>query len=349
MAALDESLMATLTQEERDAMHQADEADAATTQDASVTQDPAETPLDAPHEGQAEVKPEARTDAPKTEPGSEAPTAQRIESTGAPSADAPQAMADGLTPTTPTAPTAPTTPTVPSRTQPLPRYEAKLPEDFAEQVKALAAKEAELKRQFKAGELEFDDFELAREALLTQREALTLARTKAEISQEMNAQNAEQLWLHTVNTFVDTVASRDQAAGGIDYRKDAAKASDLDQFVRGLAAQAEHADKSMEWFLTEAHRRVLALHGLSQPAAMPAANSAAKPAADTAALKAAVVADRKPPLEAAPKSLAVIPGGEGPGDVESEFSAVLALDGFDYEQAIARMSPAQRERFLRAA
>jgi len=182
---------------------------------------------------------------------------------------------------------------------------------------------------------------LAREALLTEREALTLARTKAEISQEMNAQNAEQLWLHTVNTFVDTVASRDQAAGGIDYRKDAAKASDLDQFVRGLAAQAEHADKSMEWFLTEAHRRVLALHGLSQPAS--------KPAADTAALKAAVLADRKPPLEAAPKSLAVIPGGEGPGDVESEFSAVLALDGFDYEQAIARMSPAQRERFLRAA
>lgn len=337
MSALDEGLMATLTQEERDAMHQADEADAVTTQDAAVTQDPADTRVDAPHESQAELKPEARTDAPKTEPGSEAPTADRIESTGAPSANAPQAMADGLTPT------------VPSRTQPLPRYEAKLPEDFEEQVKALGAKEAELKRQFKAGELEFDDFELAREALLTQREALTLARTKAEISQEMNAQHAEQLWLHTVNTFVDTVASRDQAAGGIDYRKDAAKASDLDQFVRGLAAQPEHADKSMEWFLTEAHRRVLALHGLSLPAAMPAANSAAKPAADTAALKAAVVADRKPPLEAAPKSLAVIPGGEGPGDVESEFSAVLALDGFDYEQAIARMSPAQRERFLRAA
>ena len=97
MAALDESLMATLTQEERDAMHQADEADAVTMQDAAVTQDPAETPSDAPHESQAELKPEARTDEPKpkTEPGSEAPTAQRIESTGAASDDAPQATADG--------------------------------------------------------------------------------------------------------------------------------------------------------------------------------------------------------------------------------------------------------------
>ena len=36
-----------------------------------------------------------------------------------------------------------------------------------------------------------------------------------------------------------------------------------------------------------------------------------------------------------------------PGDVGSEFADVLSLDGMEFEQAIARMTPAQRERFAR--
>ncbi|NBP40463.1 MAG: hypothetical protein EBV34_18920 [Betaproteobacteria bacterium] len=115
--------------------------------------------------------------------------------------------------------------------------------------------------QFKAGEIEFDDFEQARSELLVQREQLTIAKTKAEISQEMNAQTAEQLWVHAVNEFMSDTAKLDGAAGGIDYRKDAEKASDLDGFVRSLAARSEYAHQSMAWFLTEAHKRVLALHG----------------------------------------------------------------------------------------
>jgi hypothetical protein len=33
--------------------------------------------------------------------------------------------------------------------------------------------------------------------------------------------------------------------------------------------------------------------------------------------------------------------------VGSEFADVLSLDGMEFEQAIARMTPAQRERFAR--
>jgi hypothetical protein len=43
-----------------------------------------------------------------------------------------------------------------------------------------------------------------------------------------------------------------------------------------------------------------------------------------------------------PKTLAMIPGGEGPGDVDGEFADVLALEGLAYEQAIARMSSTER-------
>ena len=59
------------------------------------------------------------------------------------------------------------------------------------------------------------------------------------------------------------------------------------------------------------------------------------------------IAKRKPPVDAAPKTLAQVPGSDGPGDVGSEFADIEALDGMEYEDAIARMSPAQREKFLR--
>ncbi|NCV26639.1 MAG: hypothetical protein EBW58_10600, partial [Betaproteobacteria bacterium] len=112
---------------------------------------------------------------------------------------------------------------------------------------------------------------------------------------------------------------------------------------------SEHAHQSMAWFLTEAHKRVLALHGIATktPADQTTdSDSAAKPPVKPADRK---PPDRKPPLDIAPKTLAMIPGGEGPGDVDGEFADVLALEGLAYEQAIARMSSTERERFLRAA
>ena len=188
---------------------------------------------------------------------------------------------------------------------------------------------------------------MARPALQSERELLTIARAKAEISQEMNAQTAEQLWTHAVNQFMDSTARLSEAAGGIDYRKDTEKWSDLDGFVRSLAARTEHAHQSMDWFLVEAHKRVLALHGMSAAKTSDAESSAeAKPVMKAMDRK---PIDRKPPLDIAPKTLAMVPGGEGPGDVDGEFADVLALEGLAYEQAIARMSPTERERFLRAA
>jgi hypothetical protein len=219
-----------------------------------------------------------------------------------------------------------------------PRYEARLPEDFDARVKTLGEKEAELKRQFRAGEIEFDDFEAQRDELLRERETLTIARTKAEISQEMTAQTAEQLWTQTVDTFIAQAAKAPPEQGGIDYRKDTEKAGDLDTFVKMLANKAENSDKPMDWFLAEAHKRVQALHGL-RAADAPAPAPAPAPAA----------ARGKPDLRAVPATLAQVPGSDGPGDVAGEFADVMSLEGQAYEDAIARMTPAQRERFLRAA
>ncbi|MFM7256530.1 MAG: hypothetical protein ACKO3C_13015 [Betaproteobacteria bacterium] len=331
MSTLDPTLMATLTDEEREALQAAPDAE----------------PADAGAETGADPRADTRNSAEPAASASDQAAAAQAQA-AEPAAAAATAATDPAAATTPDAaagqPASDRSAEVlatdapwPARAQPVPRYEARLPEDFDAQVKALGEREADLKRQFKAGELAFEDFELARAEVVASREALTIARTKAEISQEMTAQTAEQLWIHAVTSFMDDTARREPAAGGIDYRKDAQKAGDLDQFVRSLAARTEHAQKSMEWFLAEGHRRVLALHGLSGLTKAPGS-------AHLEALE-----RRKPPLEAAPKTLATVPGDEGPGDVEGEFTDVLVLEGYDYEQAIARMSPAQRERFLRAA
>ena len=103
--------------------------------------------------------------------------------------------------------------------------------------------------------------------------------------------------------------------------------------VRSLARDPKHQDKPPEWFLTEGHKRVKALHGID---AKPAPPAIADPKAS-----------RKPPIDAAPKTLAQVPGSDGPGDVDgNEFSDVDRLTGHAQEGAIRKMSPAQRERYM---
>jgi hypothetical protein len=320
MSTLDKDTLATLTDEEREAIESSDDS-----QEGSAA--PADDADDGPDDG---------ADENDAQDGEDAPGAGGEAAEAAAAAPAGEADADGDDKGEPTPANAAPAPQLEPLT---PRYEAKLPEDFDQKVKALAGSEDALKAKFRAGEIEFDEFELQRADILRQREALTIARTKAEISQEFNQQSAQQQWAATVNRFVGTVA----AAEGLDYRTDTAKMADLDGFVRVLAGRPEHNDKSMEWFLAEAHRRVRALHGLDAPTEKPEKPAAeAKPAPEPKP-----VPSRKPPIEAAPKTLAQVPGGPGPGDVGGEFADVLALDGMEFETAIARMTPAQRERFAR--
>lgn len=212
-----------------------------------------------------------------------------------------------------------------------PRYDAQLPSDYDEQIRALKDRDAELRQKFKDGEIDIDERDAGLAELSSQREGLLVARAKAEISQEMTQQTAQGQWQAEINKAIARAAKDD----GIDYRKDQVKAADWDQFVRVLAANPANSDKPMDWFLAEAHKRVMALHGVTKPTPTPT-----DPVADARAR-------RKAPIDAAPKTLAQVPGSDGPGDVADEFVDIMALEGQAYEDAIARMSPAQREKFLR--
>jgi hypothetical protein len=210
-------------------------------------------------------------------------------------------------------------------------YVAKMPEDYDQKITDLAAKESEIRAQFKNGDLPLDDYEEQRDAILKERESLNTSRVKSEISQEMREQAAQNEWQSQIKSFMATAAKND----GVDYRKDDVKSGDLDLFVKTLAQNPAHADKSGEWFLAEAHKRVMALHGI-------AAKSGSS--GDVAQPKAA--ASRKPPLGSAPKTLAQVPGGDGPGDVGDEFANLDSLSGDALDDAIKKMTPAMHKKYL---
>lgn len=215
-----------------------------------------------------------------------------------------------------------------------PTYKVDLPADFDVKVHALDDAELDLAAKFKAGEVELEQFLADGKRIAGERRELDAIKTKAEIAGEMGAQTAEQEWFWNVRKFMRDI----KKAEGIDYTTDAALNADFDSFVRVLAGRAENNDKSMEWFLSEAHKRTKALHGV-----------AAKPAEEVTPKKLDAKASRKPPLAQIPASLAQVPGGDGPGDVSDEFTELDSLDGIEYEQALAKMTTAQRERYLAAA
>ena len=223
----------------------------------------------------------------------------------------------------------------------VPQYVAVLPDDFQARKDALATRETEAWAEFEAGTLDRAALQAKLADVKADGAELERIQTKVELSREMNQQTAQQTWQNAVNSFIAATAK----AEGIDYRKDQDRAFDLDMFIKTMAANPAYDGKPMQWFLAEAHRRVKALHGdVAAPAAAPAPAPAPAPVDPKVAI-AAAQAKRKPDVDAVPKTLATVPGTGGQGDVGSEFADMDSMSGEELEAAIARMSPAQREKF----
>lgn len=229
------------------------------------------------------------------------------------------------------APASAETPTATAQPDPvIPVYKVDLPADYKERVEANKQAKDAAWAEFDSGDLTREELQSKLSKLDAEAQELRDLGLQAKIASDMTAQTAEQQWQRAIQRNMAEFAKPEQ--GGIDYAKDEGKRADLDQFVRALGNDPKNEDKSMDWFLQEAHKRVRALHGLTEPP---------KPR-DTPA---AANDRRKPDLKALPANLSQVPGGDGPGDVAGEFADVDGLEGQDLEDAIARMTPAQRERY----
>lgn len=199
-------------------------------------------------------------------------------------------------------------------------FKADLPADFAERITNLNEQESALRQQFREGDVSVDQYDAQRDEIQSARAELNNSKIKAELANDLNQQTAEAAAASFEANFMSTTA-RD----GVDY----AIEKNVKLFNVMLdEATADNAEKPKEWLWAEAHKLVLAARGLA-----PAAVGKPQPAT------------RRPPLSAVPKTLAQVPGSDGPGDVGSEFAGVDALNGDELEDAIARMSPTQRAKY----
>lgn len=150
---------------------------------------------------------------------------------------------------------------------------------------------------------------------------------------------SEAQWGTEVHNF-QVKAAQDS---GINYFTDTEKAESLDAWVKHLAGNPKNADKSGEWFMAEAHKKVMVEFGVAaQPA--PASEKPAKTVA--AEKKVAQKTARTPNLSNIPPTLSGLPAAApaASGD-EGEFDHLSRMSGAEFEKAIAGMSAAQRARF----
>lgn len=147
-------------------------------------------------------------------------------------------------------------------------YQAELPENYAQSMSDVNAQMAAVGSKFQDGELTWNEYQAQLNEINAQREALIKTSLKAEISNEMRqqaetvkAEDDATTWEQTVGNFISGKPD------SIDYATDEAKNRDLNTYVKALAADTDNSDKSMEWFLDEAHALVKAKHKLTSVSA----------------------------------------------------------------------------------
>lgn len=196
----------------------------------------------------------------------------------------------------------------------VPKYHAPAVEDYTTRIQSLD-------QAFQEGTIELVDYN-------RQRDELVRTQLKAEISAEQNAQVEEQLWAREISDFMDAHK---------EYKESKFRHAALDIAVKDLAADEANADKPGRWFLREAHKIVEREFGVTS----------AQP--NTQNQEDGKTQSRKPDLSVVPKTLAHLPAAELPdtGSVD-EFAHLDRLTGLELEQAVSRLSPAERERYRAA-
>lgn len=214
-----------------------------------------------------------------------------------------------------------------------------LPADFDARAQANADAIKALREKNRSGDISAEEYDEQFDKLDEERQTLRALRAEHDASVRAENHRAQTEWRRTIrNQF--TAAKAD----GIDYETDAEKREDLDGFVKALGARKEHADKPMSWFLQEAHRRVMALHGKAAPPPPPPTPS---PAVDP---KKAAADKRKAPVDAVPQTLGALPTGDNAGvEVDDEFAELDKLEGEEYEEALMRKPAAWREKYYAAS
>lgn len=149
----------------------------------------------------------------------------------------------------------------------------------------------------------------------------------------------EAAWVTEAHGFKATAL----AATGINYDADKEKAGALDDWLKRLAEKPETANWTGQQFLQAAHKKVLAEFDIAPKAAAAPAAAPATPAPAVPVVK----KGRAPDLSGIPPTLGSLPAAASPGSGDGgEFAHLSTLSGIKLEQALARLTADQQDRYL---
>lgn len=229
-----------------------------------------------------------------------------------------------------------------------PRYAAPVVDKYDDQITALDKRLTEAEGKFKAGDIELDGLLAESRKIEGERRVLSEAKLKHDISVELSTQTDVQSWQFEISRFMHHIKRADD----VDYKGNRTLNAALDQAVKDLGNAKDkdgkllHADKPGRWFLREAHKQVMKDIGRGKPAAD--TGDADTPEERKAKEKEAVASRRNDPKKL-PKTLAKVPAADADdAGGDPEFANLEGLEGLDLEDAVARMSPAQQDKWARS-
>jgi len=210
--------------------------------------------------------------------------------------------------------------------QPAPILVAEAPSDADAKLADIATKKDDLAQKFDDGDITAKEYHSQLDALNKQERGIEMAQHKAQMANEMAEQQRLNAWYTQAQAFAIERGYTDQRRMNL-----------IDAEVRAVAT----ADPTLTGMqvLQKAHQNLIDA-GL-------APNVAAKPAAPTAAPAAQA---KSKPVEL-PPSIHKLPAADvddtGAGEF-AELDRLASTDPLKYEQTLAKMSEAQRDRYLAA-
>jgi hypothetical protein len=215
-----------------------------------------------------------------------------------------------------------------------PSFHIEGPENYAATMEAMKAERSAFTAKFKEGEISVEELLEGQAQVDEKITALREHQFASELTATLTEQNNAQRWKLEQDIFMEA---------NKQYVENKILRSALNTAVVDIAKIPENANKPGSWVLQEAHKAVQEAMGIKTP------SPTAEEAAAAAAAAAAKLAGRKPNLTAVPKTLANLPAADIQATGVDEFAALDRLEGVELEQALAKLTPDQEARYLRAS
>lgn len=222
----------------------------------------------------------------------------------------------------------------------VPQYTAQVPDGSVDKIKGLKDEERAAFKRLMDGEIDADEYQTIRDRTEAEADDLKATVMKARIFKDVNEQNQAQQAEREWKTAQDSSMAQFKGEG-IDYMGKPALLAAYNTHLKALAADQKNENRDAQWFLTEAHKLTKADLGIGAATAGGGNSGAGARNAPTKVVDDAEI----------PPSLRGVPASATSAVNTDEFAHLRALmdgDPIEFERAVARLTDAQRDRWMAA-